>query len=149
MSIQTLSSPNDHNIYCNNLTVAGTLTTGNGPVAEHQTISLPFSGPWASAQNGTVHLSRTGSAVNITCDSVTAAATTAAQIISNAIPSDFWPPVSDVIAQIILIENNSAGATGTVTLSNTGNFTISVNINSNFTNSGTAGFFAFGLSFSQ
>lgn len=146
MSIQNIFSANGYNLECNNLTVAGTLSV-DGETSDHQQITLAYSGPWAASQNGTVYLTKTGHAVNITVDQVTAAATSANIITSAQIPAAFFPPV--VISQRINVEDNSAGALGTVTLSNTGILNIAVNFNSNFQNSGVAGFFGFAMSFSQ
>jgi hypothetical protein len=149
MSIQTLFSPNGFNIDCNNLSVAGTLTTANGPIGEHQSLVLQYTGPWAQPQFGTVHLSKNGNAINITFDQLLAVASIGAEITSNAIPQDFWPVTGDAIAQPIIVENNTAVASGTAILSNTGVLQVAVNFNNNFTNSGTAGFFTFGMAFSQ
>jgi hypothetical protein len=140
MSIQNLFSPNDFNLFANSITL------GDQPLV---LFVAQLSGPWAAPQNCNVYIQKHGKVVTLFfSQSIVAAATSSSAIISNnQLAAAYFPYGGGITVQLISIEDNSALTTGYISISNTGDLTIKLSNNSNFTNAGNCGFFPFCITY--
>lgn len=147
MSFQNLTLPNDYNLYCGTLNVAG-------ESSDTRTFVAQMAGPYASAQNCNIYCSKVGKCATLTFSQLFSASTSASLITSNNfLPSNYFPAGTAVIVQPIYVYNNALSVgvgpivAGTVTLSGTGGITIAVSLGSSFAATNNCGFVSFSMAY--
>jgi len=100
MAYQDLLVPNNLKLYCGSLSTSGDVYT----------VSMTFSGPWASPITATVGFQIMGDSVYCTLPSILGTATTSAVIQSSNLPTNFLPSITKYTPSVVSLAGSTSGA---------------------------------------